>query len=101
MMVRTMPVKGLAQLWLSLNEQDEGPLMIPTPNGDWRLFEPIRPISSEMHETIRQATRIAWERRSWTREMFVEAGEQSLERARVDAIARDVAKDEREAAIGD
>ncbi len=31
---------GLAKLWLSLNEQDEGLLMIPIPDGGWQPLKP-------------------------------------------------------------
>ena len=89
----------LAQAMLLFNERNEGPLMIPMLGGGWRIFDPGQPISPELRQTLREAARIAWERRHWTREMFVEAGERSLERARADAIARGVAiHDEREAA---
>jgi len=92
----------LAQAMLMLNEREEGPLMVPTPEGGWRVFEPGKPLSPEMRQTLREAARIAWERRHWTREMFAEAGERELERARADAIARGIAiEDEQEAAVGD
>jgi len=92
----------LAQAMLMFNERDEGPLMIPTLEGRWRVFEPEQPISPELRQTLRETARIAWERRGWTQEMFIEAGERALERARADAIARGIAiEDEREAATGD
>jgi len=91
----------LAQAMLLFNERDEGPLMIPTLGGGWRVFEPEQPISPGLRQTLREAARIAWERRHWTREMFAEAGERDLARAQADAIARGVAiHDEHEAAYG-
>lgn len=92
----------LAEAMLMLNERDEGPLMMPTRGGGWRVFEAEQPISPELRQTLREAARIAWERRHWTREMFAEAGERDLAQAQADAIARGVAiHDEREAAYGD
>lgn len=92
----------LAQLWLSLNEQSDGPLMVPTADGKWRLFEPSRPISPETRAAIRRAARIAWDRRWWTRDKFVATGERTMERARADAIAQGISiADDSEAAIGD
>ena len=53
-------------------------------------------------EGIRRAAQLARERKDWTREMTVEQGRRDLERARADAIARNIAIDEDwEAAIGD
>lgn len=92
----------LAQLWLSLNEQSDGPLMVPTADGRWRLFEPSHPISPETRAAICQVARIAWRRRNWTREEFATASEQALERSRLDAIAQGTdIQDEREAALDD
>lgn len=92
----------LAQAMFLFNERDEGPLMVPMMGGGWQVFDLEQPISPELRQTLREAAHIAWERRHWTREMFVAAGERSLERARADAIARGIAiEDEREAAIGD
>jgi len=92
----------LAQAMFLFNERDEGPLMIPKMGGGWQIFDPGQPISPELRQTLREAAHIAWERRHWTRERFVAAGERDLARAQADAIARGVAiHDEREAAYGD
>ncbi len=92
----------LAQLWLSLNEQGDGPLMVPTADGKWRLFEPARPISPETRAAICQVARIAWDRHQWTRDQFVAAGERTMDQARAYAIAQGISiADDSEAAIGD
>ena len=95
--------EGLAKVWTVLSEGEvEEPVMLPTPDGRWRPFRPTRPVSPETLKLIRRAAQIAWERRDWTPEMTVEAGRRDMERARIEAIARGIAiEDKREAAVGD
>ena len=83
-------------------KEAEEPVMLPMPDGSERPFRPHRPVSRETLEGIRRAAQLARERKDWTREMTVEQGRRDLERARADAIARNIAIDEDwEAAIGD
>lgn len=97
--------EGLTKVWVVLSEGEavvEEPVMLPTPDGRWRPFRPLRPVSPETLKLIRKAAQIVWERRDWTPEMTVEAGRRDMERARIEAIARGIAiEDEREAAADD
>ena len=96
--------EGLAKVWTVLSEGEvvEEPVMLPTSDGHWRPFRPLRPVSPETLKLIRRAAQIAWERRDWTPEMTVEAGRRDMERARIEAIARGIAiENEREAAVDD
>ena len=78
----------LARIWAAVEAPlgaDE-PILLPTPNGGTRLFQPRRPVSPEVRDTIRRAAQRALAQREWTPEQIVQDGHAALERARQAAI---------------
>ena len=100
---------GLARVWAAVEstaaiegEEGEEPIMLPTPDGRWRPFRPIRLVSPEVRAAVQRAARLAWQRRDWTPERTVQEGRQAIERARQEALTRGMAIDhEREVALDD
>ena len=61
------------------------PILLPTPDGGTRLFQPSRPVTPEVRETIRRAAQLAVAQRDRTSEQIIEDGRAALERARQEA----------------
>lgn len=78
----------LARIWAAVEAPvgaDE-PILLPTPNGGTRMFQPRRPVSPEVRDTIRRAAQLALAQRGRTPEQIVQDGHAALERARQAAI---------------
>ncbi|MBI3760650.1 MAG: type II toxin-antitoxin system Phd/YefM family antitoxin [Chloroflexi bacterium] len=93
---------ALTQIGLALSGVTDTAVMLPTPGGDWRPFRPIHPPSPRALALLREAAQVAGDRREWTHEMTVTAGEISLARAQAHALAAgNSIDDERETVEGD
>jgi prevent-host-death family protein len=78
----------LAHIWAALDAPagaDE-PILLPTPDGGARLFQPRRPVSPEVREVVRRAAQMALAQAGRSPEQIVRDGRAALERARRDAI---------------
>jgi len=64
----------------------EGTVLIPTPNGGTRLFQPRQPVTPEVREAIRHAAQLALAQRDRTPEQIIQDGAAVLERARRKAL---------------
>jgi predicted amino acid-binding ACT domain protein len=62
------------------------PILLPTPDGGTRLFQPRRPVTPDVRETIRRAAQFALAQRERTPEQIIQDGCVALERARQEAI---------------
>jgi len=95
--------ESLTQVWTTLEDTSvEEPIMLPTPEGGWRPFQPARPLSPRAVERLRAAARLADQRRDWPVAMTVEQGRHALERAREAALVLGIAiLDEQQAAADD
>lgn len=62
------------------------PVQLPTPAGEVRTFQPMRPVTLEVREMIRRAAQMAMAQRDRTPEQIVQDGHVALERARDAAI---------------
>lgn len=94
----------LARVWAALEapvDADE-PILLPTPEGGMRVFQPQRPVSAETREIIRRAAQLALAQRDRIPEQIVQDGRVALERARNEAIRSGCAiNEELEAAFDD
>jgi prevent-host-death family protein len=94
----------LAQIWAALDAPagaDE-PILLPTSDGGTRLFQPDRPVSPEVRDTVRRAAQLALAQRDRTPEQIVQDGRAALERAREAALLSSQAiEEEAEAARDD
>lgn len=95
----------LARIWAALDaptgSADEL-ILLPTPDGGTRLFQPHRPVSPDVRDAIRRAALLAMTQRERTAEQIVQDGNIALERARHEALVTgQVIDDEAEAARGD
>lgn len=91
----------LARVWAALDDADE-PILLPTPEGGMRVFQPHRPISAELREMVRRAAQLALAQRNRSPEQIVQDGRAALERARSEAIRSGRAiNEESEAAFDD
>ena len=78
------------------------PILLPTPNGGTRIFQPHRPVSAEARDSIRRAALLAMSQRDRIPEQIVQDGQAALERARQQALVTGQAiGDEAEAALDD
>jgi len=77
----------LARVWAALDAPvgADQPVLLPTPDGGTRLFQPRRPITPEVREAIRRAAQLALAQRERTPEQIVQDGRAALERARQEA----------------
>ena len=77
----------LARVWAALDVPvgAEQPVLLPTPDGGTRLFQPRRPVTPEVREAIRRAAQLALAQRERTPEQFIQDGRAALERARQEA----------------
>lgn len=94
----------LTRIWAALEEPSSAgePVLLPTPNGDTRHFQPSRPVSAETRDAIRRAALLALAHRERTPQQIVQDGQAALERARQQALLTGSAiGDEREAALDD
>ena len=94
----------LARIWAALEAptRADKPILLPTSDGSVRTFQPSRPVSAEMRDTIRRAAQLALAQRERTPEQIVQDGCAALERARQEAIVSGRAiEDEAEAARDD
>ncbi|MBK9093724.1 MAG: type II toxin-antitoxin system Phd/YefM family antitoxin [Anaerolineae bacterium] len=62
---------------------DDTPILLPTPEGGMRAFQPRRPVSSEVRDAIRRAAQMALAQRDRTTEQVIQDG-----RAALGALAR-------------
>ena len=94
----------MARIWAALEapiSADE-PILLPTPDGGTRIFQPHRPVSAETRDTIRRAALLAMSQRDRIPEQIVQDGQAALERARQQALVTGQAiGDEAEAALDD
>jgi prevent-host-death family protein len=94
----------LTRIWAALEEPSSAgePVLLPTPNGGTRHFQPSRPVSAETREAIRRAALLAFAQRERTQQQIVQDGQAALERARQQALLTGAAiEDESEAALDD
>lgn len=94
----------LTRIWAALEEPSstDEPILLPTPNGGMRLFQPGRPVSSATRDAIRRAALLAVAQRERTPQQIVQDGQAALERARQHALLTGAAiDDESEAALDD
>ncbi len=77
----------LARIWAALDAPGDAgqPILLPTPDGGTRLFQPRRPITPDVREAIRRAAQLALAQRDRTPEQIIQDGRAALERARQDA----------------
>jgi len=78
----------LARVWAALDAPTDvdQPILLPTPDGGTRLFQPRRPVTPEVREAIRRAAQLALTERERTPEQIIQDGRSALERARQEAI---------------
>lgn len=78
----------LARVWAAVDApaDTDQPILLPTPDGGTRLFQPRRPVTPEVRETIRRAAQLALAQRDRTPEQIIQDGRAALERARQEAI---------------
>ncbi|MCB0204890.1 MAG: type II toxin-antitoxin system Phd/YefM family antitoxin [Anaerolineae bacterium] len=94
----------IAAIWAAVEapSSEDEPILLPTPDGGERRFQPTRPISPEVRAAVRRAGLMALLQRERTSQQIVQDGQAALERARKQALASGAAiDDEAEAAIGD
>jgi prevent-host-death family protein len=94
----------LARIWAALDTSanaDE-PILLPTPDGGTRQFQPRRPVTPAVREAIRRAAQLALAQCERTPEQIIQDGRIVLERARQEAMtAGQTIADETEAARDD
>ena len=78
----------LARVWAALDAPPgaDQPILLPTPDGGTRLFQPRRPVTPEVREAIRRAAQLAMTHPDRTLEQIIQDGRAVLERARQDAV---------------
>jgi prevent-host-death family protein len=94
----------LAHIWAALEAPTgaDEPILLPTPDGGTRMFQPRRPVAPEVRDTIRRAAQLALAQRERTPEHIIHDGRAALERARQEALVSGRAiEDEAEAARDD
>jgi len=94
----------LARIWAALDAPSgaDEPILLPTPDGGTRIFQPRRPISPGVRDAIRRAALLAMAQRERTTEQILQDGYAALERARHEALVSGQVIDvEAEAARGD
>lgn len=94
----------LARIWAEVEapSSEAEPILLPTPNGGTRRFQPNRPVSPEVRAAIQRAALLAMSQRERTPQQIVQDGQAALERARQQAVASGASiEDEAEAAVGD
>lgn len=94
----------LARIWAEVEapSSEAEPILLPTPNGGTRRFQPNRPVSPEVRAAIQRAALLAMSQRERTPQQIVQDGRAALERARQQAVASGAAiDDEAEAAVDD
>ncbi|HSN74911.1 MAG TPA: hypothetical protein VL334_07445 [Anaerolineae bacterium] len=64
----------------------EDPILLPTPSGGTRRFQPNHPLSPEVRAAIQRAALLAMSQRERTPQQIVQDGQAALERARQQAI---------------
>ena len=79
----------LARIWSALEAPSltDEPILLPTPDGSTRLFQPRQPISPQVREAIRRAAQLALTERERPVEQIIRDGHAALESARQAAIA--------------
>jgi prevent-host-death family protein len=93
----------LARVWAALDAHagaDE-PILLPTPDGGTRLFQPRRPVSPEVREAVRRAAQTALAQRERPLEQIIQDGRAVLERARQEAVLSGQAIEEESEAARD
>lgn len=77
----------LARVWAALDAPTgaDQPILLPTPDGGTRLFQPRLPVTAEVREAIRRAAQLALAQRDRTPEQIIQDGRDALERARREA----------------
>lgn len=77
----------LARVWAALDAptNTDQPILLPTPDGGTRLFQPRRPVTPEVREMIRSAAHLALTQRDRAPEQIIQDGRDALERARREA----------------
>ena len=98
-------LKGdLARIWAALDAPGDPaePILLPTPDGGTRLFQPRRPVTPSVREAIRRAAQFALAQRERAPEQIIQDGRAALERARqAAALSGQAIEAEVEAACGD
>lgn len=70
------------------------PILLPTPDGGTRLFQPRRPVTSDVRDAIRCAAQLARTQRERAPEQIIQDGRVALERARQEVLQRGQAIEE-------
>lgn len=94
----------LTRIWAAMEAPSDAPepVLLPTPDGGTRLFQPQRAVSADVREAIRRAALLAMSQRGRPVEQIVRDGQTELERARQEALTTGRAiDDETEAARDD
>lgn len=81
--LRTVATSGPAPLFATVSGAHL--YSLPTPAGGTRLFQPRRPVTPEVRETIRRAAQLALAQRDRTPEQIIQDGAAVLERTHQDA----------------
>lgn len=63
------------------------PILLPTPDGGTRLFQPRRPVAPKLREAIRRAAQLALAQHDRTPGQIIEDGRAALERTRRKALS--------------
>lgn len=81
--------------------REEKSVLLPTPGGGTRQFQPNRPVSPEVRAAIQRAALLAMSQRERTPQQIVQDGQAALERARQQAIMTGQAIDDGAEVVGD
>jgi prevent-host-death family protein len=78
----------LARVWAALDAPAGAtePILLPTPEGGTRLFQPRRAVNPEVRDAIRRAAELARAQRDRTPDQVLQDGRVVLERARQEAL---------------
>lgn len=78
----------LVSIWAALDATPgaDEPILLTTPDGGTRVFQPRRPVSAEVREMIRRAAQLALAQRQRPAEQIIRDGQAALEHARQAAI---------------
>jgi prevent-host-death family protein len=77
----------LTRIWAEIEapSSEAEPILLPTPNGGARRFQPNRPVSPEVRAAIQRAALLAMSQQERTPQQIVQDGQVALERARMHA----------------
>ena len=64
----------------------DDPILLPTPDGGTRVFQPNRTVSPEVREALRRVAQLALAERDRSPEQIIQDGSAALQRARQEAL---------------